>query len=50
MTSLGLLLCADAALLASSVIAIPIARRRSGGIFVYGAALAISLVGLIAAP
>jgi hydrogenase-4 component B len=49
MTSLGLLLCADAALLASSVIAIPIARRRSGGIFVYGAALAISLVGLIAA-
>jgi hydrogenase-4 component B len=49
MTSLRLLLGADAALLASSIIAIPMARRRSGGIFLYGAALAISLLGLVAA-
>jgi hydrogenase-4 component B len=49
MTSLGLLLGADAALLASSIVAIPLARRRWGGIFVYSAALAVSLVGLVAA-
>jgi hydrogenase-4 component B len=49
MTSLEFLLGADAALLASSVVAIPMARRRSGGTFVYGAALAVSLVGLVAA-
>jgi formate hydrogenlyase subunit 3/multisubunit Na+/H+ antiporter MnhD subunit len=47
--SLGLLLGADAALLALSLIAIFLARRPSGRPLVYGAALAISLVGLVAA-
>ena len=49
MTNLGLLLGTDVALLALGFASIPIARRPFAGAFVYGGALAISLVGLVAA-
>ena len=49
MTNLGLLLGTEVALLALGFVSIPIARRRFASAFVYGGALAISLVGLVAA-
>ena len=49
MTSLGCLLGVDAALLVLSLVAMALSGRRYASAFVYGAALALSLVGLVAA-
>ena len=49
MTNLGLLLGTEVALLALGFVSIPIARRPFASAFVYGGALAISLVGLVVA-
>ncbi len=49
MSLLQALLACDAALLALSVVAVSAARRGGAGTFVYGAALALSVVLLAAA-